>query len=111
MKEIMIYLKQRNFACRCVMPFFIMVIVVGMTACSGKAGNAIDSVGSRTEIVENGQHHTKAALEEEPTNTPALSVQNLKQKKSRLFRESVVKALFGLTIREVSCCGLQVQVL
>ena len=85
----MIYLKQRNFACRCVMPFFIMVIVVGMTACSGKAGNAIDSVGSRTEIVENGQHYTKAALEEEPTNTPAFSVSKLETEWTHLKRREL----------------------
>lgn len=92
MKEIMIYLKQRNFACRCVMPFFIMVIVVGMTACSGKAGNAIDSVGSRTEIVENGQHHTKAALEEEPTNTPALSVSKFETEEEQVISEKCGKS-------------------
>ena len=47
-----------------------MVIVVGLTACSGKAINTTDLDSSKPDTVENGQDYAKETQEVQGSNIP-----------------------------------------
>lgn len=72
MSTIMISLKQRMMFVKILAFIIMMVIIMGLTACSGKASNTTDSESSSSKVgtAENGQDPAKETLEVQPTNSP-----------------------------------------
>ncbi|MDE6568657.1 MAG: leucine-rich repeat domain-containing protein [Lachnospiraceae bacterium] len=71
MSTIMISLKQRMMFVK-ILTFIMMVIIMGLTACSRQASNTTDSESSssKVETAENEQDPAKETLEVQPTNSP-----------------------------------------
>ena len=66
----MMTLKRRILLFNILTFFTTMVIVVGLTACSGKAINTTDLDSSKPDTVENGQDYAKETQEVQGSNTP-----------------------------------------
>lgn len=66
----MVTLKRRILLFNILTFFTTMVIVVGLTACSGKAINTTDLDSSKPDTVENGQDYAKETQEVQGSNIP-----------------------------------------
>ena len=64
----MMTLKRRILLFNILTFFTTMVIVVGLTACSGKAINTTDLDSSKPDTVENGQDYAKETQEVQGSN-------------------------------------------
>lgn len=87
MSTIMISLKWRVLLVNILTFLCIIVIVVGLTACSGKAGNTtdLDSSSAKAGTVENGQDQAEKTQEARPTDTPAPHVSRFAAEEAKVI--------------------------